>query len=94
MNEKIKNYYYDRRTIGLSDEQIARNLGMDPEKLKSIINGNTEKVMPEEIKNTFESVEHVEEMPTVTPPTDQKVIAFEPEIVENIKKPAWSDPES
>jgi predicted transcriptional regulator len=94
MNEKIKNYYYDRRTVGLSDEQIARNLGMDPATLKDIINGNTEKVVPEEIKNTFENVEHAEETPTVTPPTDQGTATFMAEIVEKVKKPAWSDPES
>lgn len=92
--EEIKNYYYDRLRVGLDDNQIARNIGMDPKELKKIIHSNDD--TPAEIVNTVDDVatEDISEF-SVETGTDiepeEKIVSDEN--VVTFEAPEWTKPE-
>lgn len=55
MNAFVKEYYMNRRSVGLDDYQIAKSLGIDMKALKAMLSEEHGEV-PEEIKNTEETI--------------------------------------
>ncbi len=106
--EEIKNYYYDRLRVGLDENQIARNIGIDPKELKKIIHGDD---VPAEIVNAAEDISEVSVETGAEVEPEEKVVfnenvavfeapeGTEPKIkvketTEKVNKAAWSDPET
>lgn len=93
MNAFVKEYYMNRRSAGLDDYQIAKSLGVDMKELKAMLSEEHGEV-PEEIKNTEETIFNSVSEDETPLPTDELEVVPEKKSGKKPQKVKETEPET
>lgn len=94
MNAFVKEYYMNRRSAGLDDYQIAKSLGIDMKELKEMLSWAEYDEVPEEIKNTEETIFKLVSEDETPLPTDEVEAVPEKKSGKKPKKVKETEPET